>query len=120
QHESDVGVGADHALAVHVSLAGRRAEQAGSDVEQRALAAAARTDEGDDLAVLDRKAHVLDRRHAPAAARLGKAHRHAAIFEAHDRRHEATLDGAAPVRQAAGAALLRLEVVAYSRASSSP
>ena len=43
-------------------------QQPGDDVEQRGLAAAARSDDGDELAVGDRQRHVGQRQNLPAVA----------------------------------------------------
>ena len=77
EHKGDMLVRAADRLAVDENLAFRGPVEAGRQVEQGALAAAARPDQGDDLAILDVDADALDREHAlapgPAAHRRKKA-----------------------------------------------
>ena len=87
QHEGDVGIGAFHPFAVDKGRAFARLAQTRADIEERALAAAARADERDDFAVADRKAHALDRGKHALAAGLGETHRHVAVFEAYNVGH---------------------------------
>src|SRR5688572_10462746 len=68
------------ALAIDEGLALARCIEARSNVEQRGLAAAARPDQRDDLAVRDLEAHLLHS--GETFARLfDKPHSHVAVFE---------------------------------------
>jgi len=80
------------ALAIDERRAGARRHEARSDVEERALAAAARPDQRHHLAVADRKAHLADRRKRFLAAARREMHRYIAVFEAHWAGHLRKLD----------------------------
>jgi hypothetical protein len=58
EHVARAPVDARQRLAEHAHAARARREQAGGHVQQRALAAAGRPDDGDELAGLDRERHV--------------------------------------------------------------
>jgi hypothetical protein len=53
EHEAAVAAGAAHRAAVEQDVAGTCRFQPGDDAQQRGLAAAARADEGDELAMGD-------------------------------------------------------------------
>src|SRR2546425_5004290 len=65
-----VGAGPAHHLAVDGDSGGRGPEQAVHDVEERALAAARRPDDGDEFTVHHLEAHVVQRQQGAARARL--------------------------------------------------
>ena len=80
QHEGDVRVRSFDALTVDERFAFARRIEPRADVEQRGLAAAARPDQRDDLAVAHGQAHLLHG--CEAFARLfDKPHGHVAVFE---------------------------------------
>ena len=83
QHEGDVQARSRDLRAVEQHRAALGAGEAGGEIEQRALAATARADDGNHLAVRHRERHVADRhqRRALSAARR-VFHRHSHELEA--------------------------------------
>ena len=61
EHERALGAGAVDRLAFDQDLAGIARDQAGDDLEQRGLAAAARTEQGRELALGERQVDVAQR-----------------------------------------------------------
>ena len=67
EHHHALAAGPGDLFAVRQHTAGIRFVEAGDEVEQRALAATARADEADELALAHFEAHVLQRLHAAGA-----------------------------------------------------
>src|SRR5262249_26256789 len=67
EHHADVAPRAADRLAVENDMAGLVIEQAGENAQQRALAAAAGADDGDEAALLDAAIDLLQGQHACAA-----------------------------------------------------
>src|SRR6185369_12533501 len=63
EHEDAARIRPAHGLAVDAHLAARRLDEAAHDVEERALAAPGRTEDGDELAGGDVQIDVLEDRH---------------------------------------------------------
>src|SRR5262249_28514606 len=84
QHKGDVGVGAGDALAVDECSAFARRCQARPDIEERALAAAGRTDERYDLRIVNGEAHPAHGRKRALPLGIHETHRDVAVFEPDD------------------------------------
>ena len=102
EHESDVArQRAAHRLAQHLDAAGARRHQAADDIEERALAAAARADQAQKLAARDIERSVGQRPHEALLALLAELMGNAANLDRGlSRRHPVTQCAPRPKRRA--------------------
>src|SRR5262249_45825606 len=83
QHECDMGIRAFDALAIDEGRALAGCGKPSADIEQGALAAAARPNQRDHLAVLDRERNLLNSNEILASP-IVEPHAHATVLETHD------------------------------------
>ena len=69
RHQVDAGGGVEHGLAGDLDRARVRGLEAREAAQDRGLAAAARPEQRERMALLDRERHVVDRRDAPNVLR---------------------------------------------------